>query len=37
MQVIPVNEHFPAAVSISRDSRYLAIANRIDIAVYELK
>jgi dipeptidyl aminopeptidase/acylaminoacyl peptidase len=37
LQVIPVDEHFPAAVSISRDSRYLAIANRIEIAVYELK
>lgn len=37
LQAIPVNEHFRTVLSISRDSRYLAIANVTDITVWELK
>jgi WD40 repeat protein len=37
LQVIPVNLHFHTAVSISRDSRHLAIAAGRDVSVWELK
>jgi WD40 repeat protein len=37
LQAIPINQHFFAAVSISRDSRFLAIAAGRDVSVWQLQ
>jgi WD40 repeat protein len=37
LQSIPVNDHFHTALTISRDSRYLAVAAGFDVSIWELR